>query len=324
MTAATAREVHSPSQKARLAHLLASGALPVDADTVEPLYACAGCGACTELCPFTGFELAPALREARAGGPHPAGVAAALDTLEATGSPFGLAPLPEDEIFESPDALYFAGCAERAFAPETAAAAVSLMRQAGWTVARVPSREVCCGHALRCLGSPGPVAPGLWDLVAVLSPSRVVVGCPECYRELAGAGLEVEVEPALRVVRRLHREGRLRLTPLGPGEVTYHDPCGWTRLTDLGRDPLELLEAVGLQVRLPRRHGRQTDCCGAGDLLAVHSPTVARQVARRRLAALGGPTVVTSCARCRQALREAGAADVHDLLELVAGGGEDG
>jgi Fe-S oxidoreductase len=110
------------------------------------------------------------------------------------------------------------------------------------------------------------------------------------------------------------------------GAVAIHDSCVLARHEGVTEAPRALLRRVGLQVREPEHHGRQTWCCG-GPAESLF-PERARAQAERRVGELeaAGPVGVTMCPICFVNLSKA-AGDrfrLSDISEVLVSAYEQG
>jgi Fe-S oxidoreductase len=124
-------------------------------------------------------------------------------------------------------------------------------------------------------------------------------------------------EVAAREVRRL---GRLD-GGLGDGPVRWHDPCQLGRGLGIYDAPRKVLSrALGRAPDEFERHHEDSRCAGAGGLLPITMPDVAREIAEQRLsdhARSGGGTIVTACASSLRAFQRSGQGMVLDLATVV-------
>jgi Fe-S oxidoreductase len=105
------------------------------------------------------------------------------------------------------------------------------------------------------------------------------------------------------------------------GPVRWHDPCQLGRGLGLYDAPRQVLSrALGRAPDEFERRREHAACSGAGGLLPVTMPHVARAIAKDRAvehARASGGTIVTACASSSRALAREGA-DVIDLATVIA------
>jgi Fe-S oxidoreductase len=318
----------------RALELVGAPRLPLDADAVEPFYACTNCLRCRVWCEH-GNDVPHALLQARGEaadrGLAPAAARAVADRFQRQGHDQAADPAPvlerlaaENPVPPGGSAVLFAGCLAPLVRPQSVRAALEAARLLGAPLglAREP---VCCGRPLVDGGWRSEAREHLcyaWDR---LGDREVVVLDAACAVALTVRARELGVEPRGPVVhvtaflaRRLGPD--VQAPPL-PGTATFHDPCALGRGMGEYDAPRRLLGAAlaGGLVEAPSSR-EKADCCGAGGLLPRTYPEVARAMAMSRadeLRGTGAGAVVTSCPGCLQALRGAGL-DAADVVEIVA------
>jgi Fe-S oxidoreductase len=326
------RESHIPQAKMATLNLVRKGQAPWERETTEPLWACTGCRQCTSYC-LHGVEVGPTLFAGRAeavrrGEGHPA-----LDrypdrfrarderlTKQARGA------LPRDRFAEDAQVGYWPGCdaVDKGAADITSQLAL-LDRVGAEHVRLVDAPSMCGGYPLLAAGHPDVFRWHARRVAEELHRYRtVVMNCSACVHTLRksypaeGIHMAVEVlhlsEYLDQFVERLPRGA-------AGGPVWYHDPCYLARWLDLTDAPRKLLGRVA-EVREFGWCKTDTECCGGGGMLPKTMPSVADDMARRRLrevADRGGGTVVTSCGTCKHMLARNAppSVTVRDLVELV-------
>jgi Fe-S oxidoreductase len=125
----------------------------------------------------------------------------------------------------------------------------------------------------------------------------------------------------LHVAEYLARHVERIREPADKAPAWYHDPCYLARWANVTAEPRRLLARVAEVKEFGWSHG-DTECCGGGGLLPKTMPTVADEMARRRLrevAQQGGGTVVTSCGTCKHMLARNApqGVEVRDLVEML-------
>ena len=326
------REAVSPSGKARLAHLLLEGHLEWESDLLEALSACLGCRGCRLLCPFPDLDLAEELLLARTEA-SPAGMilpAAApyLNNLKKYGSPYGARPAGFKDIqgADRPEVLYFINCTAQANHPRSQQLTLQILDAAG--VAYRVLDQYCCGYPAQIWGDmelARQLAAENAARAAESGASLLLTDCPECWHTFTvrypgwGSELGMPVVDAASFFLELVQQGRLEPGRIkGPGTVVYHDPCIWARVAEKCDAPRELLRSIpGLELKEPRRTGRETRCCGGGAMFQLSFPERSAAMARRRLEELpSSEALVTSCPFCLENLQAEGGR-VMDLAELL-------
>jgi Fe-S oxidoreductase len=303
------------------AFFMARGDVPTDASFVEGAWACTGCGACRSRCDHkndvagTLFDTRAALRAA---GVLPESLAnspaatRARKSLEQTSS-------PSTRNQGAARVALLVGCkhqpAEHADATEVAYAIFGR--------ADVEVVDVCCGRPLEAAGQRAEYLEHRRRLHTRLeSFDELLVADASCAETLVRAAAP-GTRPSLLISRALLA---LDTAPPGAlarafsGPVRIHDTCALGRQLGNYGDPRAILTRV--LGRAPDEfsyHHERSRCSGAGGLLDETFPEVAQEIARARVTehqALGGGTIVTSCAGSLAAFRAQGA-DAIDLMTLL-------
>jgi dimethylglycine catabolism B len=204
------------------------------------------------------------------------------------------------------------GCRYARVLPAEARAAIRLATELAGPVRLVRG---CCGAWQRAAGAPAAAdaaRAAVHDELA--GAERLLVLDPRCALELQAASPMTLVELAARHPERFSSSGPVS------GPFRYHDTCALGRGLGLYEEPRQLLARVSgaapLELEETRALGR---CSGAGGILPISMPEVARGAAQRLLAQherLGAGTLVTSCASSLSLLRSQGG-DVLDLISAL-------
>ena len=143
-----------------------------------------------------------------------------------------------------------------------------------------------------------------------------------------GEPLSFDVLAISEYVGRAVRDGRLKLNRVGDKKVTYHDPCKIGRHGGVFKEPREIFEALGVELREMESHGKTQYCCGGGGgnyMLQGASELRRRtfEIKMRQVEDTGANSLVTTCDTCRMtfqtgAKRAAWDRPVESLIEMVA------
>jgi Fe-S oxidoreductase len=291
--------------------------LEPDRDLAATSWACTGCMGCRERCDHRN-DVALTLGASRA-HMHDLGLApeAALEVVrrfdamqESTRAACRkLQQLPG--VRGDADTALLVGCSYARDLPEEAAAAI---RVAGALAGAVRLVEGCCGAPLRDAGDRAGFSARVDAIAAqVRSAKRFIVVDPGCATTLN----ELMPEPLVKVAAA--ELGRFR--HLSDRRVRWHDPCHLGRGLGCYDEPRALLSRLlgRAPLEFPRNR-RDARCSGAGGLLPVTMPAVARSIAARRMEEHrdgGAGTLVTACASSVRKLRAEGG-EVIDLVTLLA------
>lgn len=291
-----------------------------DAERAEVAWGCTGCFRCREACDHRN-PVTSTLNDARAdyvaAGSAPARVVALIARAPqlAAEQRAAVARLRgEPGVRASASHALLLGCRYARVLPDEARAAIRL---ASSLVGSVRLLSGCCGAWHRAAGAKAEADAARAELAAELGEGgRLLVLEPRCALELEA------LAPTTLVALAARRPERFGPVP-GAAPVRYHDSCALGRGLGQYDEPRRLLARVTgrapLELQTTREHSR---CSGAGGILPVSMPEISKAAARRLAdehAALGGGSLVTSCASSLTRLRAAGVAAV-DLVTLLERG----
>lgn len=311
------RETLIPWGKMSTAWFVANGDVPIESSTALPAWACTGCLHCREACDHqndvaaTLFDVRAALVAERAGPP------AAHAVIDAFARRDGEARAAAKGLGGRGPEVLVVGCAYFRKAPEEAR---DVVRAATRLLGHAPRvLEGCCGLPLLLAGDREGFARHAERVARELGDAKVVVhdaGCALALRTrypeagVQAPHVELLVELAARELSRLRPAPR-------PEPVRWHDPCALGRGLGVYDAPRAVLARVlGAPPLEFDRARNDAVCSGAGGLLPVTMPDIARAIARTRTAETKEP-IVTACASSLVAFRRAGAVAI-DLATLIA------
>lgn len=329
------RETLTPWGKMSMAYFVGNESVELAESYAAPAWACTGCFGCRDHCDHHN-DVTGTLMETRsalvAEGVAPAGALRVLAEFEAKSAVLGenardLSALPEVDA-SAPTAVLL-GCAYARTAPAEARDAVRATAALVGTKVAVVS--ACCGAPLLHAGDTKRFAAQGERLArAIAGKQRVIVIDADCastirvhHTGFAGSPEQPATVPIEHFAELAGRRlGQLtKVAGLGDGPVRYHDPCQLGRGLGVFEAPRAVLSrALGRAPDEFERNREEARCSGAGGLLPVTMPEVARTIAASRVAehdAQGGGTVVTACASSLRSFRKQGATAV-DLVTVVA------
>lgn len=324
----TGSEANNARARAELISMVARG-FDYSADMAEVVYECALCGACTTQC-CTGFDplvfTRNVRREALTAGIAPAYINDLLDKIEADGSAYG--PITDeallDEIASLPekaDTLLLLGNAA-ALAPESAAAAIKLLKKAGVDFA-VMKDEPDCGMDYADLTGPAEearqFAAAAAEKINAFGAKTVIALSPDTAKMLLREYREWDIpfSAAVRIfpayVLDLMNEGKLTFTA-AEETVTYQDPFRLARELHETEAPRALIRACA-ELKDMYRHGEEAISCGEGTIGLYRPDLTALMAARRMPEAIstGASMVITACPTSYNALKAVGTLPVKSL-----------
>ena len=322
----------------------------------EALWACTTCNACVEVCPVGNEPMLHILdvrrEQVMMQGAFPSQLNNAFKGMERNGNPWNLGadkrlawaeelPFPVKSVSENPEAevLYWVGCAP-AYDPraqKTARAFAEILHASGVSWAVLGKDEKCTGDAARRAGNEFLFMQLATENVATLNaamvarPKTIVTTCPHCFHTLAHEykdfGGHYTVKHHTEYIAELIEAQKLELLPMN-GTVTYHDPCYLGRHNGVLREPRQVIQAAGLVLQEPPRHGVNSFCCGAGgaQFWKEEEPGDERVSTHRyrELKATGAGTIAVGCPFCMQMMNletaqepEGQAPRVLDISELM-------
>lgn len=323
------RETLTPWGKMSMAYFVANESVALASSFAEPAWACTGCFGCREHCDHkndvtgTLFETRSALVSA---GEAPDGVKRVLARFDERSKV--LTKTARDarvtsSIDERASVAVLIGCEHARHGTDGGIDTIrATARLLGTKVAVV---DVCCGAPLLHAGDEARFRAQGEKLAGVLERfDRIVVGDAGCASTIrvhhAARGLSVSkpVEHFAEVVD--SESPKLGRVDLGSSHVRWHDPCQLGRGLGVYEQPRRILaRALGRAPEEFERHHEDARCSGAGGLLPVTMPDVARGIAETRVAdheRSGGGTIVTACASSARSFAKSGQRTL-DLATVV-------
>jgi len=320
-----------------------AGKLEWSPSVVDRFYQCSQCGLCREDCAYHWPEddlVRNGREEIIAAGAAPPRITETAERLRNSGVPVDNVPAAPGVLNKrvgkkNPDVLYIAGWAARYERPEIVDALAVIFDRLGLEWSALENE--CCGIELLELGYTGEAreqAQRFAKSIEEINPRSIISSCPHVCRALreqyAVLGIAFPPLPVLHTAEFLAEEveaGRISLAALNIDAAGYHDPCHLGRKLGIFDEPRKLIRSATGSVPLELFHNRESaECCGAGSVMLVTEPELARKVARRRMENVrqeGIKTLITACGNCKTLLLGAeeavkGGIAVMDIAELVA------
>ncbi len=302
----------------------------------ESLWACTTCGACEQECPVTidHVQRIVDLRRylVQEKGECPASLQEAFQSMEITGSPYGVdgsermawakdldVPL-RCEVEGEIDVLLWVGCApatdERAKKIARAVAQLLNIAKVKWAV--LGPEEMCTGDVARRAGNEflfQMMAQTNIEILDGYETKRILTICPHCYNtlkhEYPDFGGKYEVLHHVDFLDELISKGQLKPEHNVGATITYHDSCYLGRYNDIYDSPRTLLKSIP-GVVLVEAEGESHDrgmCCGAGggQMFKEDEPGNERiNFARTdQLCNTGADMIATACPFCMRMMTDA-------------------
>lgn len=315
------KETLTPWGKMSMAYFSANGSVALAETFAAPAWACTGCFGCREHCDHRN-DVTGTLLDSRSAlvdaGVAPEAARRVLDRFQTIAetprnTKKSLSVLPE--VKDGAKTAVLIGCPYAA--GEEARDAVRSI--AALTNGPVSVVDVCCGAPLLYAGDKKRFVQQGEMLAQTVKHADLVVavdaGCASTMKvHHSQTNIVHFTELAARELARL---GRVPLE----GAVRWHDPCQLGRGLGVYDAPRAVLtRALGAPPGEFERKREDARCSGAGALLPLTMPEVARGIAEQRTAdhdRSGGGTIVTACASSARSFRKAGAKTI-DIATIVA------
>jgi Fe-S oxidoreductase len=310
---ATQNEVFGPIRRLHTAKNIFQGE-EINSEEIESIYNCLKCERCSVVCPIE-IDIAGIIRKAqvdlvsRGIGPleNPNHIMAGIQKL---GNAFNGDPakkwdwLSEEFPKRESDTLLYIGCSASFAYPEAARVSYLLLKKLGVDFMLLRD-EGCCGFFYYYMGREDLAREHFEKTKEKFKQAgikRIITVCAGCYHNfknwypslLGSADFQVshisQLLPDLLKERSqdLNKEGR---------EMTYHDPCGLSRLGDgICDEPREALRLCGVNLVEVEQNRQLSSCCGA--LIINNFRDLAAKVSGNFLDKVKTTDIVTSCSFC--------------------------
>lgn len=321
-------ETYSPAGRSRIAYLMETKQVDPE-DAVNIMYACAGCDACKQWCPF-GFSVEDLLVGVRKDivkeGVVPENVTQVKNRLMKTRSFYEEKRKSVGKRVQPADNLYFAGCSALNKRFESVDAVVTIMEKNNIAYGTL-KEEWCCGAPLYLLGFEKEFTEFAEHNMGIITENgynKIVCTCPQCvymFKEVYpkfGISFDAEILHVSEFWLQLVKKGAITFKEMSTKYV-YHDPCILARKLNIIEEPRELLQSIpGLTLKEVYLNKENTHCCGMGGALAVTHPDISLKIAETRSSQLENvsSSVVTGCPTCALAFNRMGLNTI-DLSELI-------
>lgn len=201
----------------------------------------------------------------------------------------------------------FVTCLVDTLFPEVGEATVEVLENFGFEVS-FDTRQTCCGQPPFNAGfweQARPIALTVLDLYAD-SEDPLILPSGSCAAMIRHGYLELfhDDPPNLKKAQRLATRTyelsefivkqfpRLPQKVSSSEKVAYHPACHLTRILNITRPPMQLLEAYGIEYET-----LEQECCGFGGVFSVDHPEISSEMLQRKLDSIQnmGANQVVAC-----------------------------
>ncbi len=333
---AEARETVTPSKKMELLYLIARGDRKPSSELIEPIYKCTGCLHCFTYCGHKNMIM-HVYYSARNELKNYANerirtlIEKYSDNYRRTSNPYGerftLKFKEMQSIYNIPgrDVLFFPGCTEANFYPETTERIFRLIKKFYPMAEFIQSKHYCCGYPLLNTGLMEEFLENARIISYEVNKFKIVMtNCPACAFVLkniySGAGISLKPQ-ILTVIETI--SGALNRFPHASesADVIYHDPCYLSRYQKIIAEPRKVLQKLGYSIREYEWNGIDSECCGAS--VAPLFPELSFKIAERRINQMDSSTYsnrrfFTSCPSCRRRFEKSLNMKIYDVADEFA------
>ena len=273
----TGKETYTPRARGLLISLDSRG-IPLSEDSVDAMYQCCLCGACTNDC-ATGWDPLVFIREARRDaiarnflGPKHLAILDRALAGNITDEPVNqdlqnaVAALPE----KADTVLYLGHSGQRGGA-KASLALISVLRRAGVGFTVLRSEPQCGDILFDFMGMTEEVrtaAVTCLNAIRAVGGKKIVVSDPSCARffkhecEEMGLMEGLEVVTATAFVESLFAGGALKARSSSLSSATIHDPSRLARDLDETESARTVLKTMGITINEMFLNRKLTRCCG--------------------------------------------------------------
>lgn len=284
----------------------------------DAVYNCTQCGACAAACP-RGIDV-PALvmmvrqKAVQANkGPIYEQYKTQINNLNTCGNVHGKSEVNLSKFKKGKaEYVFFAGCTDRAIAPEETLISLELLKHVGVDFTVID--DACCGGFHRSAGMIHEFLPQIQqniERILACGTNKVILSCPHglytmrthpTYREKLDPlhitevlnALEFKIEPSSEI-------------------VTFHDPCFLGRKCGIYSQPRELIARTGADFREIALNRDFSVCCGSRDgefTLDEHTASDMARVRIQQAERTEASILLTACNACRSSLFNASKSNI--------------
>ena len=211
--------------------------------------------------------------------------------------------------------LYYPGCMLKNVMTQEQENYKKIFNLLGIDFVMLPNNEVCCGSPVINAGyrkEAKNLAKKNFDLFKQYNITKIVTPCPGCYAIFKNEypklirEWNIEVEHATQTILRELKKRKLGQFN-GREVVTYHDPCHLGRHAGIYDEPREIISLLGGELKEMVHNKEEALCCGAGGGLRANYPTLAKDIAKKRVKEKPADAkyIITPCGLCTANLKTA-------------------
>lgn len=223
--------------------------------------------------------------------------------------------------------LYFPGCLTKGVLKKEFENYKEIFNKLGISFITLSSDEFCCGLPVLNAGyrkDARKLAKDNFNLFKERRVYKIITSCPACYHMFKEVypnyvrDWDIEVEHATVAVFKALQKKKIKR--MEKEVVSYHDPCHLGRYEGIYDEPRKVIEILGGEIIEMRNNREKSYCCGGGGGLRANFESLAKKIAKKRLAQLDDKVkkVITPCGLCYSQLRE-GEVEVVEFSTFVLG-----
>lgn len=225
-----------------------------------------------------------------------------------------------DTVIKNPEkpagkAAFFSGCTMDFVLPETGESIIRVLEDLGYEVT-FPMGQTCCGKPISATGDMETTKKIARLNVKAFDDEQadvIISGCPTCVETLESYGELLKDDPEWKdkaaafsgkvrefssfVAAEYEKQGRLQKTTGGPS-VTYHDSCHLKRVLGVFKEPRQLIEAAGCELREMKDSDK---CCGMAGVFGLKYTDISMRILDQKMKNIkdtGAEIVACACSGC--------------------------
>ncbi len=215
------------------------------------------------------------------------------------------------------DTVFFPGCGLQAYSPELVRRVRTFLDE---RLGGCGFYNACCGKPTYYTGQ-AQSFEGYYEKLRKEFKTggirRVITGCQNCFITLGTMSPELEVRSLYEVLaEHATPDDFVGRNAVFSHAITLHDPCPTRFEPTIHEGVRSLLSRMGFEWEELPENRKRTLCCGAGAVVSLTEPEIARAHTKRRADSATTEMVVTYCQECVESMRSGGKEAVH-ILDLL-------